>query len=206
MPERKSRLTFDPEKHEYFWDGVKVPNVTSILKDAGLVVFHCSLAVLEKARNFGKAVHRVAQLWDLKDLDMKTVAKPLLPYLEGWKKFRAECKPRIERIEYRVYSKKYRYAGTLDRVFVIKFREIGDIKTDQDPGPTGPQTAGYQGAYNEMHPKERVTKRNTIVLKPGGYDIIPHEDRTDFSTFLAALQLVNYKEKHNIGREQYGSK
>lgn len=195
--EEKSRLTFDPVLHEYFWDGIWTPNVTLILRDAGLVVFHCSPAVLEKARNFGKAVHKVAELWDKKILDMKTVAKPLLAYLEGWKKFLAEWKPKIERIEYRIHSERYGYAGTLDRGLVIRSRGIFDIKTDQDAGPTGPQTAGYLGAYNEMNPKERATERYTIILKPNDYKPVQHKDRTDFSTFLACLQISNYKRKHN---------
>ena len=40
--------------------------------------------------------------------------------------------------------------------------------------------------------------RGALYLTPTGYKLIPHEDRVDWSTFLAALTLYRWRATWNL--------
>ena len=114
-------ITFNAETHEYFYEGLKVPGVTKVLKNAGLIDFSMVPAsILERAFKFGTAVHLATELDDRNNLDMATLDAPLLPYVNAWRKFKKDVGCKVLSIEERVYSGKYRYCGTLDRRILLK--------------------------------------------------------------------------------------
>lgn len=190
------KLTFDPIDHIYCVDGVQVPNVTSILEDVGITDFsHVPGDVLEHAQKRGTAVHHAAHLFDLGKLNEDSLGEEIRPYLEAWKKFKRETGVMLLECETLVYSEKYRFAGTLDRVAIL-YGAVGilDIKSGDDSG-AAIQTAGYEIAYNEgKKVKDKTKKRWTVRLnRDGNYKVVTLTDMRDKSVFLGALSVYNYK-------------
>lgn len=189
-------LAFDEAAHEYRLDGKRLPSVTQVL--APLVDFSMvPKDVLERAQALGTAVHRMTELYDNDDLDEESLSDELRPYLDGWKKFRAECQFEPVTIEHRMSHPVYRYAGTSDRTGVIKGRlAVLDIKKMMVLGPhIGPQLA----AYEKLHQSEglNVLDRVALGLRPDGtYRLKQYADPLDWQCFLSHLTIRNWKTKH----------
>lgn len=191
-------LEFNSQDHIYTLDGVVVPSVTqctALLTNYGAIPAH----VLQAACDFGTNVHGATELWDGGVLDEEALDPALAPWLAGWKKFKAESGFEIVATELRVHSAKYRYAGMLDRVGVLNGkRVIVDIKTPMVVSPsTGPQTAGYQQAYEELT-GDKIKGRFAVQLSPDNYRLIPYKDPNDFNVFISCLNITNFRRKHNV--------
>lgn len=178
------------------------PHVTDILKGCGIVDFsRVPRSILEPAQKFGNAAHRACELWDLKTLNVAKLSVPLVPYLEGWKRFLKDYNIKIKpkEIEHRFISKKYGFTGTPDRYPVIKGkRTIVDIKssTSMQEG-TAIQEAGYLILLEEngIH----VDQRWGVQLKPDGlYCIEQYTEKSDMQVFLSALNLFNWKKRKGL--------
>jgi hypothetical protein len=205
----ENKLTFNKETHEYFFNGAKLPSVTHILQDAGIIdLSGIPFSRLEAAREFGSAVHLACQLYDEDNLNEKTLDHNLRPYLDAWVKFEKDTG--FEIIEFEedtgfviienenpICSPKYRFAGTPDRVGRLDCLTIVDIKSTAELSPAiGIQTAGYQIAWNETH-EEKVKKRIAVLLQPDGkYKIESYKDKNDTNVFLAALSVFNWKKRN----------
>lgn len=186
-------LVFDEQKHEYIFNGVPVPNVTSILESAGLSDFSgIPQRVLELASLRGKYVHKATELYDLGELDEDSLDPIVAGYLNGWKKFITDFQPEIIDIERRLYCQKYHYAGTLDRLATINKKCIMlDIKSGAHSHAHAPQLA----AYDHAHPLD-IDERWTVYLSEDGqYKINKYSGKEDFIVFLSALNIHNYKNK-----------
>lgn len=204
-------LTFDPEKHLYFYNGVHVPNNTSILQEAGLIdLSRIPRDRLEYKRILGTAVHYAIHLLNQDDLDESSLHPDFVPYIDGYKRFRevSGFEPRFS--EVRLYSKKYGFATTLDEQGPFEWKgrtyeSIIELKCTWEVYPsTGPQTAAQEIALNEIVPEIKNKRRFCLQLKgkdQGGYEIIPMEDPSDSNTFLCALQNYNWKKKHGLLKE-----
>lgn len=181
-------LTFDPGPHVYRYNGLVVPSVTQVLEAAGCYDFGGARPEdLRRGRERGTAVHLLAELHDKDDLDIDSIDEELTGYLAAWVRFRAERQVVIEAVEQRVYNKTYRYAGTLDRLLSMMFfgKVLLDIKTGIPQRATGPQTAGYQACLAKADQKR---KRIAVYLQADGkYTVVPHDDKSDFDVFIAAL-------------------
>lgn len=191
-----TQLDFIEETHTYLLNGVTVPSVTQcteMLNDYSSVPEE----VLRAAGDFGRNVHLATELWDSDDLDEDGLDPNLIPWLSGWKKFISESGFKIIEKEQRVFSVKYRYAGTLDRYGVMNGKKIIlDIKTPSTiPVSAGPQTAGYQQAKQEMT-GEKIAGRYVVQLNnKGTYKLIPYKDNNDFNIFISCLNVINYRRK-----------
>jgi hypothetical protein len=131
-------LTFKPNPvHEYFWNGVRVPSVTEILEDVGIVDYSSiPFGVREMALQRGSDVHTATHYDDENDLEFdeelwlanpigyereyqrsgQGVAPTRAGYVAAWRKFRRETGFVPELIEHQGYNKAYGFAGTLDRM------------------------------------------------------------------------------------------
>lgn len=190
-------LEFIEETHTYLLDGVRIPSVTDctdLLNDYSAV----PVQVMKAAAEFGQHVHAATELWDQGNLDEGALDPALVPWLAGWKKFVAESGFDVLAVEERVYSAKYRYAGTLDRRGILNGKPvIIDIKTPTVvPASAGPQTAGYQQAIEEMHGK-KIKGRYAVQLKGDGtYRLYHYADKNDFNTFVSCLNVINWRNDH----------
>lgn len=182
-------LTFDEDKHEYKYNGVVVPSVTQILSMCSSYKY-VNKGLLDRASAFGNAVHLATELFDQGILDEDDLDENITPYLNGWKKYKADSGIKITAIEQRVYSR-LGYAGTLDRSgSIVKQRTIVDIKTcTVVQKETALQLAGYGLAAKIIRPFKRVS----VQLLPNDYKIHNYDDDEDFEIFKALLTVHKWK-------------
>lgn len=189
MPE----IELNEATHEYRVDGRPAPSVTRILKSAGLIDERWSS---DGSLRRGSYAHAALEFYDQGDLDETTLDPGLLPYLEAWKKFRAELPFEILAVEERIVHPIYLYAGTLDRRVRLKHggqQAIVDLKTGA-PAVWHPlQTAGYAMPFVDP------TRRFAVYLNGDGkYDLKEHKDRTDYDVFKAFLTGHFWKKRNGL--------
>ena len=173
-------LTFDQEKHLYYWKEKYVPNVTRLLSEYGLINFEgVPKERLDYKSALGTAVHRAIHLYNEDNLDEESIHPEILQYFNAYKKFTEVYKFEPRYTELRMFSKKYMFAGTLDAqgLFFCGGKEIESIidwKCTFSLYPSASiQTAAYQLLFNENYPENKVKKRFNLILKnTGNYDII----------------------------------
>jgi len=187
----------DEATHTYTVGSRIIPGVTTAIKP--LTNFdNIPPHVLEYKRGLGVAVHKACELYDLGTLDKASVDPAAQPYLDAWIKFLADTHFKIESLERIVYHQAYQYCGTNDRTGMLNGHScVIDLKTTAVLSPAvGVQTAAYLAAANETLAVP-LTHRFGLQLKPDGtYRLEEYKDRSDFSTFLACLQLHNWRTKH----------
>jgi len=187
-------ITFDEASHTYRDAGGVVPGVTSILRP--LSNFDgINPAVLAAKADLGRRVHTACEFDDDGDLDEETVQDDVAPYLRAYRAFRRQTGAAVVLNEVRVFDRSMRYAGTLDRVMDLNgARWLVDLKTCiSTPIAVGPQTAAYLRALADP----AVTHRAALRLRPDGtYRFEPLTGADDWSTFLACLTLLRFKESH----------
>jgi len=188
------------QEHHYFADGKRTPGVNEILAEVGLIDFSgINARILDLACDLGTAAHQATALDDINDLDFDTLSPGLLPYVQAWQKFKADYKIsfRREQIEQKLYSKKWGFCGTLDRLPVIIGGKLTliDLKTS-----TAMQkyfrltTAAYALLAEENFPKMKIRQRWGVQLLPTGrYKIHVYDDPRDKQYFLSALTLYQFK-------------
>lgn len=199
-------LSFDANTHTYKLNGVPVPAVTRVLEP--LYDFDPMIGYLESARRRGVAVHLETERHDRAAAniisgvwDPEGPSSLVAPYLKAWQKFLSDTDFEIHDIELQVWSARHRYAGTLDRIGVLNGRRcVIDIKTTAQIKPVmGVQLAAYQAALNESLMKNtQYPYRFVCQLKPDGtYRLQEFREKSDFSVFLALLQIHNWRSHHN---------
>jgi len=199
-------LEFDAERHEYRFAGVLTPNVTRITSMMS-GYFGVPADVLRRKAELGTAVHLATEFDDEDDLDYDALPEIVRGYVDGWRKFREQTGWVTELSEQRVYSARYRYAGTLDcvghfgRMKTVRpsVKCLVDKKATYTIMPSvGPQVAAYTEAWNETN-TPKVRRRFAVQLKPdGNYKLHECGDATDFSVFLSGLTLLNWKARHKL--------
>lgn len=197
-------LEFDQAAHRYTWNGVHVPNVTSIL--APLTSYdRIPEHVLKHAQDEGIAIHKMVELDCYGDLDVDELPAWMRGHYDAWKRFLADTGFEFIASEHRVFHPQYRYAGTLDLAGMLKLTfgatgvSIIDVKRSFFAGASiGLQVAAYAEAWNKAHDKALHAKsRYALQLRADGtYRLEPFEDKADFSVFLALLTIQNWKAKH----------
>ena len=123
-------ITFEPDGHIYRLKatGEIVPSVTEILRATSISAPFDDIRAMgeqrrhaiDLKRDIGVAVHADAHAYDDNDLDIETVHPDVRPYLDAWIAFRKNyphLRPATR--ERLVYSPTYRYAGTLDGIFLL---------------------------------------------------------------------------------------
>lgn len=198
-------LTFNPERHEYRLGDQVLPHVTQVT-DSLQSYSGVSDKVMREAADRGRAVHLATQLWDEDDLDVDSLPDTVRPYLDAWIRFREETGFEPGLIEFRVHSRTFGYAGTLDRTG--SFHKLRGIRPDQPAlidlkatykimAAVGPQTAGYLHALHETLGNKITRRRFAVQLKPDGtYRLEECKDPSDWSVFLSALTLTNWRARH----------
>lgn len=192
-------IEFDAETHTYRVDGKALPSVTAILKP--LVDFTgVPLDVLERARQWGTAVHKMVELDIQGQLDEAALDPNLCYMLVKWRALRPPAWTILE-TEYRIASAEHGYAGTLDmlarkpngRLAVI------DLKTGVfDASYVGPQTAAYANALN-LPADGKISgpvERYCLHLPRNGEGrLFPLTNRADLAIFQSCLNI--YRWTHN---------
>jgi len=199
------KLSFDPEIHEYRVNGKAIPSVTQLLGEFGL--YDLSMIPkdrLEYKRILGTAAHLACQYLDDCCLDEDTLHPEVMPFVSAYKKFREITGFEPRHNELKMYSPKWKFAGTLDRqgLFEWKGKEVEsiiDLKCVWQMYPSGgPQLEGYKILFEETQ-KIKIRGRFGLQLKPSGnYEVFEYSDRGDNTTFLSCLHLHHWKKNNNV--------
>ncbi len=199
-------LTFEEDGHEYRFNGLVVPSVTRILaplSDFGSICFGAAgartlrvpFAVLEFARQRGKAVHEMIALHHNDDLDEDDLDPVLGPYLAGWKLFLYETDFVPEVWEQPVYHPRLGYAGTFDVIGILnKKRVIIDYKSSYTvPASVGPQLAAYQQAWNVANGIAVLHRYSLHLPGDGGYRRDQHTNPAAWPVFQACKAIFDWR-------------
>lgn len=215
-------VTYDEATHtSRLPDGRDVPHVTHVLSATGVSTDFAEMAGLGPrmrdnlwaARALGSAVHKDCHAADDDDLDMATVDRRVLPFLDAWAAVRRDkgLTPVAHGRERRVFHDLLTYTGILDGLFASVDGGplvLGDLKTgDPEDAAAHLQTAAYEGALRRMQQVARPVfefgsehlRRWAIWLRPGRrvpYTIVdytsPRRDHhQDFAKFQACLTTYN---------------
>lgn len=212
-------LEFDNEAHIYYYNGEVVPNVTSIIEMTGLTNFSfIPQNDLKMACQYGDLSHKITIYTDLgidkledivalnEALKEKyqnfNIKKCLVRNYESYKQFLKDYDYNPLMIEEQMYSHKYKFAGTMDRVCLINGKEyILDFKTGVKSKTCGIQTSAYKILLEELNPKYKKIKRAILHFEnEGGYklyledkpnDIFDQELFKDRQIFLSALTFCH---------------
>ena len=148
----------------------------------------------KKAANIGTQIHEWVSAWILGKKPPMPKNEKVVNGITAFLKFQKEKKVKLIESERLVYSKKYKFAGTLDaigelgnKLLLIDFKSSKAIYDEMIL-----QTSGYQIAYEEEIKK--IDGR--MILKFGKEDgefevrtINPRDDDKDKKAFLACLSI-----------------
>ena len=214
-------LTFRESDHTY-WEGepdtgVRLFSTTQILSLSGLVD---TTYFQPKYAERGTFVHQATEYFDRRDveLDEDELDPGIVPYLEGYKKFVADWKPRWDGIEVMLHDPNLRIAGTIDRWGTLKppkgksrIKVVVDIKSGSTAPSHAIQLACSQhlisrhlqlsGAAKQHTSKPMVERYVVYITKRGTYSVKKFEDVSDIGVFMAARTIVLWKEQHNAAKK-----
>jgi hypothetical protein len=213
-------LTFDGATHIYELDGVRVPSVTGILKDSGLIDFaSIPPTFLERARERGSAVHAAIHYYNERDLDVAKFCEDFPQYagfLHAWMDFCSQRRFVPVLNEYRVASRRHRVAGTLDCLGLLDGSAVLlDFKTGRPHDVAANlQTAAYHAlalewakdslligdGVDDLHRflnQHPVIRRYAVQLKRDGrFSVEAYTAATDYREFIALVEARRIVEKH----------
>lgn len=191
---------FEPVEHVYHYAGRRLPSVTEILKDVGLIDVSGPWFT-DEARTRGTYVHRAIELFAAGRLDESSVHESLVPYFTAFQRWLVDERIEVLGTEERVFDTTLGYAGTLDirgmrqvagRTHLI----VADVKTGAMPPSVAVQLAAYSRTLTGFH------HPYSLRLTPGG----SYESRslvTDIGAdedWLAALRLYHWRTRHGLRR------
>jgi hypothetical protein len=201
--DKKIGLVFTSEPHAYYLHGIKIPNVTSVLQEEKLSPDYSRVddAILTRALEVGRAVHKACELDDWGDLDWYDIDDVLYPYLKAWRNFLDDY-PQLDMqkdwIEKPIASLKYKYAGTPDRLMVDNIEKkngVIDIKTCTSYHPSHQlQLTAYKIPIEEVYGIPIDFLWTVYLDENSKYRVKPFE--ADCEAWLSALRINNWKKIH----------
>ena len=179
-------VQFDEATHTYTVDGKEYPSVTRILRPLS-DFSNVPANVLQRAQEYGIAVHRMVEL-DIKGtLNADKLDPVLLPVLENWRQAAKDWD--ILYSEVKLAHSSLKYAGRFDILAVMsRGLSLIDIKTGLfDPRVAGPQTAAYAELLKNAG--RGFPHRYVLTLRSDNHQLHPLEDKRDWPIFQSCLNL-----------------
>jgi hypothetical protein len=189
----KHKITID-ENHVYRVDGrVMSGSVTGIIRAAGLM--DTSWFTPYSATR-GTAVHKAVEYYEQGDLDESRLDPAIVPYLAGWKMFKAETGYQSEQLEQMIFHPIYQFCGTLDQTGAMDGQScIMDIKTGIYQAWWALQTAAYNSVV-------KAKRRLSVQLTDQGkYKVTEYKGKTDWQKFLAAMTVAGMRREFGMIKE-----
>lgn len=190
-------IKFYDEKHEYELNGEKIPSVSELCRFATREIYgDISQYTLDNAAERGKKVHKCTE--ELDKYGETSADEVASPYIRAYLKFLNDHRPTYLAIEKVLASPLMKFAGTLDRVAILKTVEgisIIDIKSSSvvQKVLAKIQLNGYKRLYEETT-GETVSHLFVLHLKNDEtYKLVPIEMNP--SLFDACYTLHKAMEK-----------
>ncbi len=187
-------LAFDAASHRYTLDGVVLPSVTQVIRDAGLMPAYYSEDA-EWYADRGSAVHEATALYDRGILDDASLDQEIVGYVESYRAFRRDSEKdlRIVDIEVPLASLGMFLAGTPDRLILWRGRgTVLEIKTGSAEPWHRLQVAGY------MALAESIEGLVVYLDGEGGWKFGRSIDRADRIAFASVLAIQNWKRANGL--------
>ena len=195
-------LLFDEAEHRYMVDGRIIPSVTQIISTVGLYEFDfVSDDTLAVAAERGRNVHSMIEFFEQGELDFNTIDQELQGYFDAYLEIKKVglLPAHPIRIEYRAWSEKYNYAGTIDQEFE------GDWLNDHKTGSKSPVHGLQLSAYWLMlHPDMSLKPKKLTcdyLSRDGSYEVV--EDPYEPLPWLAVLADYHWRLKNNCIRNRW---
>lgn len=193
-------LTFDEVRHEYLLGGKPVPSVTKIISNISEDLMLSTPFIRKTA--IGTNVHKVCEMINNGEkINVAALSEDIRPYVNGYIKFLQTAGYTVEVSEMRVFSAKYRFAGTLDIMATGPkgVKTIMDIKTSAIVSPTTAlQLSAYEHCYREMNKlpaKEKMDRVCIWLTGDDNYELIHYKEVNDWNVFLCKLVSFNWDRK-----------
>jgi hypothetical protein len=202
-----------PRHGAYEIDGVKYPRVSAILgviARPGLeawrqkVGFEEANRMSNAAAEHGTALHKALEILDThtRSVWRREQVDDFLPAIEAYRQWCREHVAAVLMVEQTVYHVRHTYAGTLDRLYLLRNgrRVIADFKTGTSvDGIYRLQQTAYQEALEEMG-HGPVDSRLILHLpraRPGELRVIEFDDdERDRRCWRAVLRLYKWTQRH----------
>lgn len=187
--------------HFYQVDGRRMPGVSEILDDSGVILANAFYEERRAAAAVrGRDVHLACADLDLGRPDWWSDDEEIAPYVRAYQLFKNDFSFRPTSIEKPMFHPNYRYCGTPDRFGQVRHRDgihnvTLDLKCVAVVGPHVPlQLAGYNQFTEDHFERDLIALQ---LLKNGKYRIHNYPDR-DHQTaiFLAMLTVFNWKQRY----------
>lgn len=186
---------FDPETHTYTIDGVRVPGVTAILKEMGLMP-NCDFYTPGSAER-GTDIHMAAQLLDMGSLDWSTVADEYMEYVIAYEKFKKDFQFIPEVIERPGFNTVSCFGGTPDRVGKVTINGKGKrVLIDLKSGNVEPWAALQTAAYTTFYPNDYLERYAVQLKSDGNYRVHHFTNTQDQQIFLGLVAAYHWKHNH----------
>jgi hypothetical protein len=187
-------LAFNPEDHSYAWEGKPVPGVSAILKETGQAKDWKDVPAYYRDR--GIATHAAINLYLKGTLDEESLDPVIVPYFEQFKAWDKQQEMYTPISEQPFYSKRLKYAGTID---LIANGTIYDIKCSKKLDKASTWQYNLQGgAYRTLVLEEQgMTFPFKILLLTGEGEpqVIPLE--ASVAAWEHVVKLYDFK----VGRK-----
>ena len=188
-------IEFDAATHTYKVDGVVMPSVSKILRANGFVDDRW---YTDEGRKRGQLVAMVTELDDRGELcdgqDLQALANErdvdLIGYLESWRAFCNAWLFETVYIEKPIYHPQWQYCGTPDRDILREKPAILEIKTGARQDWHALQTVAYAYCCPTF------AQRFAVYLTPTDWKLVEHTNPSDESTWLGAVTIFQWKERH----------
>lgn len=186
-------LEFNSETHTYTFNGCVVPSVTQILKSTGFID---TTFYKNDAAERGTYIHSVLEAIDKNPTKTVEYVPDVNGYVEAWERFKRESGITFLEIEQKVFSSKFQYAGTIDRIGNLGGQiTIIDIKTGAFQHWHSLQTAAYELLADR---NEDVLRACVYLEKSGKFKMICNKGAVNTDTFLHALAICQWKIKEGV--------
>lgn len=191
-----SKFRFDPEKHEYWLGEWRLPSVTEILHDVGLV---SQYSIDEDAALRGTYVHKACALLLAGDLDWNSIDDRIAGYVKSFQLWFNHCgfDGRDAKVETPGYHASLLYAGTPDLILAGALRKFAPLLVDLKSGTPADwhklQTAAYLNLDNGVFCLDRAT---VYLNKDGKMPLHKtHDSPADWQDFKACLRVYQLKRR-----------
>ena len=182
-------VCFDSAQHTYSLNGRRLPSVTEVIREAGLMG-DCDFYT-EEGRIRGSYIAQAIKLHEDNDLDMESIDPAIRGHFDQYLQFKEKSGFKVFSCEELVCDEVHGYAGMLDLWGELKDELIVDVKC----GAAQPWHSLQLYAYRRA--KKSVAKVANLYLSDDSWKLVERKDRNNEAVFLAALALVKWK--HNNG-------
>lgn len=188
-------LEFLEEPHIYKLWGEEIPSVSTVMKPLSSSVYgDIDPYVLNAAANRGTAVHEAIENW--LNYGIEDIPPSYTGYLDAFISFWKEYRPSLIAVEYRMYHKYLKYAGTVDLLLDIDGEKwLVDSKTSSriEKMLTRVQLEAYKKGLATHG--IRVDKKAILHLKKTGrFSFVPHpaDDTEAWDAFTSCKTVHDY--------------